>query len=106
MLNSFFTKNANDLDGYHFKKKFENTDKAILLDVRTPEEYHRATINEAENIDLMSFSFRTSIQKLSKETTYFVFCRNGNRSSEAVKLMVKLGLNAYNLIGGMRAWPD
>jgi len=106
MLNSFAKKNNYDLDGYHFKKKFENTHEAILIDVRTPEEYGKSTIKGAENIDQLSPSFHADIQKLSKENSYFVFCRSGGKSNTAVKLMTQIGLKAYNLIGGIGAWPD
>ena len=104
-LNSFFSKSESDLDGYHFKKMFEATPKAQLMDVRTFNEVMSGTIGRALNIDFMSNDFGTKIQKLDIDKTYFVFCRSGGRSAAAVKQMQRHGLKAYNLVGGINAWP-
>ncbi|WP_411275164.1 rhodanese-like domain-containing protein [Daejeonella sp.] len=53
MFNSFFKNNENDLDGYHFRKNFQNTGNAILVDMRTPEEYKSGTILGSTNIDFL-----------------------------------------------------
>ncbi|MHB1177686.1 MAG: rhodanese-like domain-containing protein [Daejeonella sp.] len=105
MFNSFFKKNENDLDGYNFKKSFENTQNAVLMDVRTPDEFNSGTITGSTNIDFMSPDFQTKIQELDPDKTYFLFCRSGNRSGNAVKAMEGMRLKAYNLVGGIGAWP-
>ena len=39
---------------------------------------------------------------MNKDKTYFVYCRSGNRSGQACKLMGDLGFkNLYNLSGGI-----
>lgn len=105
MLNSFFSKSEFDLDGYHFKKTFEETANTQLIDVRTPAEVASGTIGKAINIDFMSGDFGAKIKKLNPDKTYFVFCRSGGRSAGAVKQMQGAGLRAYNLVGGIGAWP-
>ena len=77
----------------------------IILDVRTPEEYSEAHIDNAENIDFNSSTFNEEIEKLDKNNKYLVYCRSGHRSSNAVKLMIKLGFtDLHNLSGGIRKW--
>ena len=105
MFNSIFSKKENDLDGKAFKQKFETTDKAELIDVRTPGEFSSGSIPGAKNLDLMAPDFQSQVQKLDKDKTYFLYCRSGNRSGSAASLFEKLGLKSYNLVGGIGAWP-
>ncbi|HTK20563.1 MAG TPA: rhodanese-like domain-containing protein [Mucilaginibacter sp.] len=105
MLSSFFSKSENDLEGYHFKKLFESTPGAQLVDVRTSAEVASGALPKSINIDFMSADFESRVKKLSPNKTYFVYCRSGGRSSGAVKQMKKHGLRAYNLVGGIGAWP-
>lgn len=94
-----------NLTGTTFKEQFENTPNAILLDVRTAGEYMSGTIQKALNIDIMQPDFLNEVNKLDKAATYFVFCRSGNRSGQACLIMEQLGFNAFNLSGGISAWP-
>lgn len=105
MFGSFFSKKENDLDGKTFRQKFETTNNAELIDARTAVEFASGTIKRAKNMDLMSADFQNQVQKLDKEKIYFLFCRSGNRSGSAVSLFEKLGFKAYNLVGGIGAWP-
>ncbi len=105
MFNNFFSTNTNDLDGKSFKQKFEDTADAVLIDVRSEAEYSSGTIADAKNINLLSRDFTDQVQKLDKDRTYFLFCRSGNRSSSAAIIFEKSGLKAYNLAGGISAWP-
>ncbi|KAA3437111.1 rhodanese-like domain-containing protein [Rufibacter hautae] len=94
-----------DLDGNDFKAAFTRAGKAELLDVRTPGEFASGSIPGAKNLDMISPSFKTTIAKLDKGKEYFVFCRSGNRSGSACQLLFEKGLKAYNLQGGIGAWP-
>ena len=94
-----------NLDGYAFKEKWEETEGSELLDVRTPAEYNSGTIKGAKNIDLMSPSFKDQILKLDKSKAYFIVCRSGGRSSQACIWMANEGFKVHNLAGGIGAWP-
>ena len=98
-------KNYQDLDGKTFKSAYTKAGKAELLDVRTPGEFGFGTIPGAKNLDVTSPEFKTALDQLDKGKEYFVFCRSGNRSGSACQLMAEKGLRAYNLQGGVGAWP-
>ena len=80
--------------------------EAVVLDVRTEEEFESGYIPNARNIDLrMGQGFIDALQELDKEKTYFVYCRSGARSAQACQLMGQLGFTTtYNLLGGIMEW--
>ena len=105
---SFFKskKNYENVSAATFKQLMEETPNAVLLDVRTPAEARSGSIKGAVNIDIMSVDFQQKIAKLDKNKTYFVYCRSGNRSGQACKVMGDSGFeHVYNLSGGMMSWP-
>jgi phage shock protein E len=79
----------------------------ILLDVRTPAEFAEGFIEGAQLIDFQSGNFENEIASLDKNATYAVYCRSGNRSGQAVKVMHDAGFhNVYNLNGGVIDWAN
>lgn len=85
-----------------FQSKLSETPNAVLLDVRTPEEFNSGHLEGAVNIDFENSTFASEIQKLDKEKSYFIYCRSGSRSAGAVSLMKKEGIkNIFELKGGL-----
>lgn len=78
---------------YDLIQKNKNNPDFVVLDVRTPGEFEDGHIEGAVNIDLSSGGFKTELQGLDKKKTYFVYCRTGRRSAEAVKMMREQGFN-------------
>ncbi len=79
----------------------------VILDVRTPGEYMGGFIQGAQNIDFQSGNFENEIASLDKNATYAVYCRSGNRSGQAAKVMHDAGFhNVYNLNGGVIDWAN
>jgi rhodanese-related sulfurtransferase len=79
----------------------------ITLDVRTPGEFAEGHIEGAQLIDFQSGNFENEISSLDKNATYAVYCRSGNRSGQAVKVMHDAGFhNVYNLNGGVIDWAN
>ena len=79
----------------------------VTLDVRTQGEFMTGHIQDAQNIDFESGSFESQIESLDKNGTYAVYCRSGNRSGQAVKVMQDAGFkNIYNLDGGVIDWAN
>ncbi|MDD7304549.1 MAG: rhodanese-like domain-containing protein [Bacteroidaceae bacterium] len=90
-----------------FGKLITEDTTAVVLDVRTAEEFAAGHINSALNIDyLQEEKFKNSIKALDKERTYYVYCRSGRRSYNAAVLMQGIGLRVVNLNGGFIAWES
>ncbi|TDD74166.1 rhodanese-like domain-containing protein [Flavobacterium caseinilyticum] len=86
--------------------QFEADENAVILDVRTEDEFNEGFIASAINIDIhRGQDFVTEIEALDKNKNYYVYCRSGMRSAKACEIMNQLGFeNAYNLIGGITEW--
>jgi len=77
----------------------------VILKLELPVNILRAHINRAENIDYNSKIFKSELEKRDKNKTYLVYCRSGRRSSNTVKIMVKLGFtDIHNLSSGIIKW--
>ncbi|WP_026898067.1 rhodanese-like domain-containing protein [Daejeonella oryzae] len=104
-MNTVQHSNSFDKDGKSFKEAFKNTPNAVLLDVRTPEEFSSGTIDGAQNIDYYLSDFESKVLTLDKDKEYFIFCRSGNRSGKTCSILESNGFKAYNLQGGIDEWP-
>ena len=80
--------------------------EAVVLDVRTEDEFEGGHIPNALNIDLrMGPGFIDEVNALDKNKSYYVYCRSGARSAQAIQVMRDLGFSeTYNLIGGILEW--
>jgi rhodanese-related sulfurtransferase len=79
----------------------------VILDVRTPAEFAEGYIEGARLIDFQSGNFENEIATLDKNATYAVYCRSGNRSGQAVKVMQDAGFtNVFNMNGGVIDWAN
>jgi len=88
-----------------FKALIEKKE-GIILDVRTKSEVDEGKIGNAINLDYYSDTFKSDLDKLDKNRPVYVYCRSGNRSGEAKKIMTLMGFKAvYNLKGGYSNWP-
>ena len=95
-----------DLTQEKWSEQFEANDNAVILDVRTEDEFEDGNIPKAVNIDIyQGQEFISELQKLDKSKSYFVYCRSGSRSSQACAIMNQLGFeNTFNLEGGFMDW--
>ncbi|HRH57460.1 MAG TPA: thioredoxin domain-containing protein [Chitinophagales bacterium] len=90
-----------------FNQKINTTADAVILDVRTPEEFTGGFIANAVNIDYNGSDFNGEIAKLDKNKNYFVYCLSGKRSASAAAYMRSVGFkNVINLDGGILAWQS
>ena len=65
----------------------------IVIDVRTPEEYASGHLDGALNIDVQSPDFAAQVSQLDPEATYFIYCRSGSRSGQAMSQMANMGFS-------------
>lgn len=78
---------------------------AIVLDIRTPQEYAEGIIEGAVNIDFYAPDFATQLDALDKDATYVVYCRSGNRSGQAMDTFADLGFQQVSDVdGGIVNW--
>lgn len=93
-----------DLDNAEFKELIKDT-TVVILDVRTPGEYSRGHLAEAKLVDIYNPSFQAQISSLDPEKTYAIYCRTGNRSSNAVRYMKSIGFKrVFHLQHGISRW--
>lgn len=101
------TANAQALPPASFEEKLQSTPSAIVLDVRTPEEYRTGHIDGALNLNYHDADFRAQIARLDKTKPVFVYCAAGGRSGSSATMLQELGFPAvYDLKGGMKAWKS
>jgi len=84
-----------------------STDKIVLLDVRTPEEYLDAHAPNSINIDhITALSKIKHLSESYKEKEVYVICRSGKRSDLVTTALREEGITAYNINGGMIEWSQ
>jgi rhodanese-related sulfurtransferase len=90
-----------------WKKRISEDDNAVILDVRTPEEWSEGVMPETLKIDIMASDFMEKVNELDKSKSYYVYCRSGGRSGQACNVLDSLGCDAaFNLIGGVMSWDE
>ena len=77
----------------------ELSDDTVIVDVRTPAEYATGHLDGAVNIDFQSPSFDDTVADLDSDADYVVYCQSGNRSAQAVSVMVAADLTVQDAGG-------
>ena len=84
-------------------KEFESTEDAVLLDVRTVDEYAEGHIPGSINIPLDTVA--SVLERIpDKDTPLVVHCLSGGRSGKAVAFLKKLGYTQVKNIGGINLY--
>ncbi len=74
--------------------------ETILLDVRTQDEWKEKHLTN-EVYDFKDPGFKEKISKLDRTKHYQLFCRSGNRSGQAVKVMKEMGFSQVESVGSL-----
>jgi rhodanese-related sulfurtransferase len=78
---------------------------AVVLDVRTPQEFEAGHIDGAVNVDFLSDDFAEVIAELDRDTTYILHCKSGSRSTKALEVMQEQGfISVAHLTAGYDGW--
>lgn len=94
-----------NINAVAFQKEVEANSEAVLIDVRTADEFESGHLPNAINLNVTSHDFMERVEQLDKSKTYLVYCRSGARSFNACNLMYNAGIeNVTNLQGGIIAW--
>ena len=84
-------------------EEYQSTSGAVLLDVRTPEEYRSGHIPGSKNIPLQTIDRVASVAE-NKDTALYVYCQSGARSRQAAGMLKQMGYTNVNNIGGIAAY--
>ncbi|MBQ9942579.1 MAG: rhodanese-like domain-containing protein [Christensenellaceae bacterium] len=83
----------------------EKEEGYILLDVRTPEEFHEGHIPGAINIDNNTIADAPPEQLPDRDQLILIYCRSGNRSKQAAAKLAAMGYTNVAEFGGIIDWP-
>jgi phage shock protein E len=72
----------------------------VVVDVRTPGEFASGHLAGAVLLDIQDDAFRSQLEALDRDAAYLVYCRSGNRSAQAVRVMAELGFTEVYDAGG------
>ncbi|GGD41473.1 thioredoxin [Emticicia aquatilis] len=88
-----------------FAERIKAQAKTTLIDVRTPDEFSKGHLENAQNIDWRNNDFSNRIETLDKSKPVFVYCLSGGRSASAASAMREAGFKeVYELDGGIMKW--
>ena len=76
--------------------------QAILIDVRTQQEFSEGHLQGANVLDLNSGEFAAVLPNLDPNAEYYVYCRSGNRSTQATQMMQQAGFTNVTNLGSVQ----
>ena len=82
-------------------KTYAETTNFVVIDVRTAEEFADGFVKGSLNYDFYDPAFKDTIAKLDKSKVYKLYCRSGNRSGQAERMMKSLGFKEVENIGSV-----
>ena len=84
-------------------KEYAEAENAVLLDVRTPQEYGEGHIPGSKNVPLQTLDKVRSVVE-NKDAELFVYCYSGARSKQAAVVLGQMGYTNVQNIGGIAAY--
>jgi rhodanese-related sulfurtransferase len=93
------------VDVAEFAKAVADT-SYVVLDVRTPAEYTEGHIPGTHfNIDVLEDNYtEIALKNLPKDKPVALYCRSGNRSKNAARILAENGYEVVELGSGFRGW--
>lgn len=83
--------------------EYKSVPGAVLLDVRTPQEYREGHIPGSVNLPLQALDNAEEIIE-NKDIPIYVYCHSGSRSRQAAALLSAMGYTNVQNIGGIAAY--
>lgn len=96
-----------NINNERFKELAQQED-SVIIDCRTPGEWSEGVIADAILLDIFdTHNFVERMKEMDKDKPYLIYCRSGNRSGQACRVLESLGFtDTYNLESGMLGWKD
>jgi len=99
------SKNHQSIAAREFAQQIKENPKALIVDVRTPEEYAQGHLANSVNINWYGKDFMEQLSTYDRSKVIFVYCLSGGRSAEASHLIRNEGFKkVYELEGGIMKW--
>ncbi len=99
-----FSRQNQNLSLNEIKEIIKNNENAILVDVRSRQEYLEGHLNGSVNIPLYELEQCCERTLKDKEAIIIVYCQYGARSKKAIMILKRHGYrNLYHLKGGLDA---
>jgi len=95
--------NFESIDAKQAIELLHSDDNVTLLDVRTIQEYKEGHLRNATLIPLQALEQNLGMLKQDKGKKIIVYCRSGNRSISASRILEKNGFIPFNVKGGIIA---
>ena len=93
-----------DITVEELKSRIDAGESIFLLDVREPQEH---AICHLESILIPRNELPNRVSELDSSKEIIVYCKTGNRSAQAIKLLREMGFKKLrNLAGGIDAWAE
>lgn len=84
-----------------------NQEDALVLDVREADEHSQGSIINAKHVALSALPQKANDLSQNKHRPILVFCKTGNRSPKACKVLAgSQYTRVFGLKGGITAWID
>ena len=96
-----------NLSAIEFSQKIKSDNSAVIIDVRTPQEFSDGHIPTSKLIDIYNPTFQSKILELDRSKNYYIYCRSGNRSYHAGGFMLAEGFTSVqHLEEGIISWTE
>lgn len=95
---------AQQLNAKDFAAQTDTAQNAVIIDVRTAEEFDAGYIKHAVNIDFKDAEFMQRADSIDKNKKLYIYCLSGGRSAKAAAALRAQGFNVYELTGGWLQW--
>lgn len=87
-------------EGLH---EYDAQPDAVLVDVRTEEEFRQGHIPCSRNVPLHSID-QISLVAENKDVPLYVYCQSGTRSRRAAGMLMQMGYHQVKNLGGISAY--
>ena len=76
----------------------------VVIDVRTPDEFDVGHVQGSQNIEWENIQ---QIQdSIKKDEKIYLYCRSGNRSGKATKILIDIGYKNVTNLGSLQSAAD
>lgn len=100
---SAFDPNSELISPAAYMSEFVNGGRQhVLIDVRTPGEFASGHIDNAINISVDTLA--SQLSQIPTDRPIILYCRSGNRSSQAARILRQAGYTQVYDLGGIIRW--